>query len=197
MERRFILTTCLLLAAAAGTLAGHWSVNPHAFQYDMTAYVQVTSATGGVLRQADYEVAAFSGDECRGVGKLLTAGDGTQLFQLRIRSNEAGGEEIRFRAYQTATAKELYPEATLTFVAQAVAGTPGDPLLLAVDTDLRGDANGDGVVNIADVTALINYINGQEPATFCREAADVNSDGSINIADVTGVINIINQQLRS
>ena len=58
---------------------------------------------------------------------------------------------------------------------------------------LLGDANGDGQVNIADVTAIINYINDNEPENFVPKAANVNRDNVINIADVTGVINIINQ----
>ena len=56
-----------------------------------------------------------------------------------------------------------------------------------------GDANNDGVVNIADVTAVINQINGVQTAAFRRKNADVNDDGNINIADVTGIINIINK----
>lgn len=56
-----------------------------------------------------------------------------------------------------------------------------------------GDANGDGNVSIADVTAIINRINGVENSNFNAKAADVNGDGAISIADVTGVINIINK----
>ena len=56
-----------------------------------------------------------------------------------------------------------------------------------------GDANNDGVVNIADVTAVINQINGVQAAAFRRKNADINDDGNINIADVTGIINIINK----
>lgn len=56
-----------------------------------------------------------------------------------------------------------------------------------------GDSNADGVVSIADVTAIINHINGVDADNFSEAAADVNGDGIISIADVTGVINIINQ----
>jgi hypothetical protein len=59
---------------------------------------------------------------------------------------------------------------------------------------LNGDANGDGEVNIADVTAIINYINGNPPAGFNFDAANANGDENIDIADVTAVINIINKQ---
>lgn len=57
-----------------------------------------------------------------------------------------------------------------------------------------GDANGDGVVSIADVTAIINKINGVVTGKFVEKAADVNKDGIISVADVTGVINTINNQ---
>lgn len=61
------------------------------------------------------------------------------------------------------------------------------------DGIIIADANGDGVVSIADVTAIINKINNNVTGTFIESAADVNGDGLITIADVTGVINIINQ----
>lgn len=56
-----------------------------------------------------------------------------------------------------------------------------------------GDANGDDTINIADVTAIINLINGADSSSFNMDAADVNGDGVLNIADVTAVINIINE----
>lgn len=53
--------------------------------------------------------------------------------------------------------------------------------------DMKGDVNGDGAVDIADVNAVINLIlsRGYLPR------ADVNGDGTIDIADVNAVINII------
>ena len=189
MKDRIILMVYLLLGTAAGTLAAtHWTVNPHAFQYDMTVYVKIASA-----QQDGYEVAAFYGDECRGVAKLLTANDGTKVFQLRVRSNVVSGEVITFKAYHASTGKESAFNETVTFEAQGVEGSPSEPLELTFSGLIRGNANGDGKVDIADVTAIINKINGVPPLTFNETAADVNKDGVINIADVTGVINIINQ----
>ena len=46
-----------------------------------------------------------------------------------------------------------------------------------------GDANGDGVVNIADVRAIISYAHGVKPAVFFPSNADVNKDGAIFSAD--------------
>ena len=59
------------------------------------------------------------------------------------------------------------------------------------DEPLKGDVNGDEVVNIADVTVLIDYLLGNVPQSFNEQAADVNSDGVINIADVTALIDIL------
>ena len=58
-------------------------------------------------------------------------------------------------------------------------------------TILPGDANLDGVVTIADVTAVVNRILSKEMETFSEENADVNGDGTITIADVTALVNII------
>ena len=56
---------------------------------------------------------------------------------------------------------------------------------------LIGDVNGDGLVGIADVTDLIDYILGFELDGFAVEAADVSGDGIIGIADVTDLIDMI------
>ena len=59
----------------------------------------------------------------------------------------------------------------------------GDPFAI-----LRGDANGDGKVNMDDATFVTNIILGTEDAT---EAADVNKDGEINMSDVMFIVNYI------
>ena len=51
----------------------------------------------------------------------------------------------------------------------------------------RGDVNGDGEVNIADVNAVISAILRNDATA----AADVNGDGEVNIADVNALIDII------
>lgn len=52
-----------------------------------------------------------------------------------------------------------------------------------------GDVNGDGTVDVSDVTALINQILGT--ASFPTELCDLNADGVINVSDVTTLINKI------
>ena len=52
-----------------------------------------------------------------------------------------------------------------------------------------GDINGDGEVNVSDVTALINKILGS--STYSDASCDINGDGEINVSDVTALINLI------
>ena len=52
-----------------------------------------------------------------------------------------------------------------------------------------GDVNGDGRVNVSDVSTLINMILGITDKD--EETADVNGDGRVNVSDVTALINII------
>ena len=54
---------------------------------------------------------------------------------------------------------------------------------------LLGDVNGDGKVNVSDVTTLVNMILGVIPKDESR--ADIKGDGKVNVSDVTALINII------
>ncbi len=60
-----------------------------------------------------------------------------------------------------------------------------------VTSDILGDVNGNGKINMMDVTAVINYILGKEPTPFIYENACMNDDPYINMQDVTAIINII------
>jgi hypothetical protein len=56
---------------------------------------------------------------------------------------------------------------------------------------LRGDANGDGVINVVDVVYLINYLFINGPAPDPVESGDVNCDHTTNAADVVYLINYL------
>ena len=60
-------------------------------------------------------------------------------------------------------------------------------------THIKGDANGDGVVDIADAIAVVNYIlnDGTVTGNFYFNAADMNNDYLITIADVVAIVEMI------
>ena len=51
-----------------------------------------------------------------------------------------------------------------------------------------GDADGDGSVDVNDVTSTINYILNKPVAKFIIEAADMDQDGKIDVNDVQAII---------
>ena len=70
-------------------------------------------------------------------------------------------------------------------------------LLKAFPTDgleigsVRGDANGDGMVTMLDVTFVANAILGKPDATFDKIGGDANEDGVIGMSDVMYIINYV------
>lgn len=55
----------------------------------------------------------------------------------------------------------------------------------------RGDVNGDDVVNIGDVTALIDYLLSQDASNVNLDNANCNGDADVNIGDVTALIDFL------
>ena len=69
-------------------------------------------------------------------------------------------------------------------------GGPSNPgYFTAKNAGLRGDVNGDGSVNISDVTTLIDLLLGG--GSISNPAADCNQDSSVNISDVTSLIDYL------
>ncbi len=56
---------------------------------------------------------------------------------------------------------------------------------------LVGDVNGDGYVNINDVTALIDYLLNGNTDGVVIDRMDINQDGKTSIEDITSLINIL------
>ena len=66
--------------------------------------------------------------------------------------------------------------------------------LISVKSDsseIKGDANGDGVVDATDIVELVKYMMGSPSETFNESTADINGDGVINAADIVGIVNVI------
>lgn len=179
------VTTTVLHAQDSG-----WSVNEPDYQYDMTAYIELSLGGAVVDDYSNYEVGAFVGNECRGVAKVDSKNGYTWLY-LRIWSNEASGETIELKTYDKTTGKTYRVLETIDFVSQSMVGQPSSPMTATVKTYTLGDVNDDGRINIADVTSTLSIMAGNSNDKFIREAADANEDGRVNIADVTKILSIM------
>lgn len=154
-----------------------WSVNPHLYHSMMpvTAQLKVGDTP---LDGITFTIAAFVGNECRGVS---LAKDG--LHYLPVYGNTEG-ETVTLRVFD-AKGNEIQEGPSYSFAFAAdVLGSALAPY--AISVKLRGDVNNDGVVNIADVAAVLNIMAGNSSVD-----GDVNGDNVVNIADVAAVLNIM------
>ena len=54
---------------------------------------------------------------------------------------------------------------------------------------LRGDVNGDGSVDVADIACVIDRMSGS--STVDEKAADVNGDNAVDVADIAAIIDVM------
>jgi fibronectin type 3 domain-containing protein len=157
-----------------------WNFDAAAFQHSMTVTAEVDIE--GRSPSDDVLVGAFSGAELRGVARLQRVESlGRSLVFLLIGSNQADGEVLTLRIYDAATDRVLDVTETLPFAADAVRGTPAEPVVLhvpapATDTGPRplAFALGRSFPNPPIGMTTINY------------ALPVESDVRIQVFDVAG-----------
>ena len=83
----------------------------------------------------------------------------------------------------------FYDNSTVSTNKAFLVNTEFDPITL---NNLRGDVNHDGLVNIKDVTDLIDFIlHDPNNLAACEYCSDVNQNHGVNIDDVTELIDIL------
>ena len=117
------------------------------------------------------------------VGTMVNVNDGNDAYTI-----DTDGQRCR-RAYVSTRPFRAY--------VKAVSNTsPADIVPMNIATfstnpiDKKGDVNVDGVVNVADISAVISLMAGYGTG-FTFERADVNGDGEVNVADISAIINIM------
>ena len=102
--------------------------------------------------------------------------------------------------FKTGTASQISFFHTLTFL-KNVENIIGDHYLIKVfdkvktadgyymgvfDDEVKGDINGDGIVNVSDIAKVAAYVKGIKPLTEDELArADVNGDKLVNVSDIS------------
>lgn len=167
--------------------AQYWQCNIRNYQYDMTVYATLRLDGVSISASNEYEIAAFCGEECRGVATVETLADDVPYYYLRVRSNASEGEKISFKCYNVTTQKEIPLTNTLDFESQVRHGYPSEPVLFTDTNMLKGDVNGDNTIDIQDVVSTVNLML---KGTY-NVLADVNNDDVVDIQDVVAVVNLM------
>ena len=92
-----------------------------------------------------------------------------------ISSSEPGEYEISVSGAEAQNYEITYVKGKLTITAAFI----------------PGDVNGDGLVNVTDIVATVNYIMDNPSDNFNKDAADLNGDGIVNVTDIVQMVNII------
>lgn len=101
--KKYIYSIMVLLFVAANVQgqSPNWSVNENNFQYTMT-FVGFLNVDGSTLANANDKVAAFVGNECRGVANLTYVSNQDKYFvYLTVFSNQ-NDEPVSFKIYNSA-----------------------------------------------------------------------------------------------
>jgi hypothetical protein len=114
--KKYIYSIIVLLLVAANVQgqSPNWSVNENNFQYTMT-FVGFLNVDGTTLASANDKVAAFAGNECRGVANLIYVASQNKYFAyLTVFSNQ-NNETISFKIYNSAKNEIKNVEKTKNF----------------------------------------------------------------------------------
>lgn len=180
------------------TLESDGSIIPNSYVQQITLE---GAADAWYLNVGDgYLYATSSGSNYMGTADKETAGDNAKA---KINTEEVVNEETQAKKLETTivfqggnTRNDLrfnYNNGNPRFTCYASTTPVAKELSIyrKVTSDILGDVNGDGKINMMDVTAVINYILGKSPSPFIYENACMNDDPFINMQDVTAIINII------
>ena len=80
-------------------------------------------------------------------------------------------------------ANDFYYDNSARVAKDSNGDTSTGPVLIFRDVAMKGDVNGDGVVDETDVNDVISHVQGDTPEDFDAVAADVNEDGVVNYDD--------------
>ena len=115
------------VASLAGDdAAPQWQAPDHSlYPASMTAVVTLPMLLEAFAGDGD-EMAAFIGDDCRGVAQKVTAGDRTLYFiQIKAASEETGAVQLR---YYSSALTRIFTATAVPFVINDVYGTADEPV---------------------------------------------------------------------
>ena len=155
----------------------HWMANYHAYQSNMTV-LAVVELNGEELHSANYELAAFAGNECRGsVAMMYVEPLDRYMALLTISGEEAA--ELHFGLYNTETGEEYFgAEETLSFETDAMVGDADAPFVVR----FRGTTGVDELAKSLQV-----YPNPVKAGSVFSVGSLTNVDGEVRVEIINAV----------
>ncbi len=167
---------------------------------EQTGWETFMAGSGLMITHVDYDATAWENNTVNNNGQrqrmtIVPADNKTSLYNEEgdLYPNAAGNNELTDTSTPAArvytgegSVKRLHKP--ITDITRNDDGTISFKFMY---TGVKGDVNGDGSVDIADVNILINIILGMDDADNYEGRALVNDDDVVDIADVNLAINTI------
>jgi len=144
--------------------------------------IDLDDPAGSVIGVAAGESVHLDTITLRSVVSLDEPDDSREL-DVSLADDVLGGN-VTIQALVIVDTFEVFPDASASQPIRLVG-----PPVVAEPLFIRGDANSDSHVDIADGVWIVHLLFWDGEATACRGAADANSDGAIDISDALYVIN--------
>lgn len=106
-----------------------WTINPAAYQYQMSMTCKANEACVDLADTNNY-IAAFVGTQCRGLVKTRTAAGSNTLALISINSNQVSGEMVKFQIYKASSNAVLTVLDSIVFNQGTHTGTLANPFML-------------------------------------------------------------------
>ncbi len=163
MKKIILIISCL---TSLGLYAAKpsWQVNSNGFQYSMEIFAAV-EIDGTVLSNTNDLLAAFSGNECRGVVQSTNNPfTGQKTFFLVVYANSAN-ETLNFKAYDASKDKVVELKNTITFQINSSQGSIAAPYMMSNEERANGLEfvllnSQENAVYGSTVGYFIHYVNG-------------------------------------
>jgi hypothetical protein len=135
------------------------------------------SYANGTVEEGHDELAAYVVSL---VGGKTTAGNNALLtFDISIPSDMKTGQSYPVTINQVSVMN-------LDLTTQTASTRNG-----RVSVYKEGDANGDDIVDVADIATIISVMAGEYVEDYVKIMCDVNDDGNVDVADISSVIDIM------
>ena len=157
----------------------------------------LTPVTVTALSPANVSVTSFTVEPTSGTAPLEVTINATVVNTGGVAGSitvyfYVNGSEIYNETIEVAAGATEYVTYAYTFKEAGTYNVTVDDLppveVNVTSVCITGDVNGDGTVDVLDLTYLVNVILGTASATPC---SDVNGDGSIDVLDLTYLVNLI------
>ncbi len=189
-KAKFILKSAATMLMLMAMTMPAWAIfNPvdyYLFSDNMTMVIELKDGSQTV---DTCEVGAFIDGECRGAARAIG-----KLYFLII-AGEGNGQKVEICTYLNGEVVTI--DSSIVYVSDKNIGTPWEPYVIDISSASggsrqKGDCNGDGVVDQADIAYIIGVTTGSgDTSPQAVKNADVNGDGTVNVADIITVINLL------